>query len=37
MPWRLTKRLSDDEIRAIYLYLRTLPPAETSGVRTASR
>jgi mono/diheme cytochrome c family protein len=26
MPWRLTKRLSDDEIHAIYLYLRSLPP-----------
>jgi mono/diheme cytochrome c family protein len=25
MPVRLTKNLSDDEIRAIYLYLRTLP------------
>jgi mono/diheme cytochrome c family protein len=37
MPWRLAKRLSDDEIRAIYLYLRTLPPTETPGLRTASR
>lgn len=27
MPWRLTKNLSDDEIHAIYLYLRRLPPA----------
>jgi mono/diheme cytochrome c family protein len=37
MPWRLTTRLSDDEIRAIWLYLRTLPPAQTPGLQTASR
>jgi cytochrome c553 len=37
MPWRLTKRLSDDEIHAIYLYLRTLPATATPGLQTASR
>jgi cytochrome c553 len=37
MPVRLTKRLSDDEIHAIYLYLRTLPPTATPGLQTASR
>jgi mono/diheme cytochrome c family protein len=25
MPWRLTKKLSDEEIHALYLYLRSLP------------
>jgi mono/diheme cytochrome c family protein len=37
MPVRLTKNLSDDEIHAIYLYLRTLSPTETPGLRTASK
>jgi mono/diheme cytochrome c family protein len=31
MPWRLTKRLTDDEIHAIYLYLRTLPEQVTAS------
>jgi len=28
MPWRALKELSDDDARAIYLYLRSLPKAE---------
>ena len=28
MPWSLFGRMSDDDIRAIYRYLRTLPPVE---------
>jgi len=32
MPWRLTREMSDDEIRAIYQYLRTVP-ARTYGGR----
>jgi mono/diheme cytochrome c family protein len=26
MPWRQNGRMSDDDLRAIYVYLRTLPP-----------
>jgi mono/diheme cytochrome c family protein len=26
MPWRQIRRMSDDDLRAIYRYLRTLPP-----------
>lgn len=37
MPWRLTQRLTDDEIHALYLYLRTLPAQAAAGVQTASR
>lgn len=28
MPWHGIKRLSDDDLRAVYRYLRTVPPAE---------
>jgi mono/diheme cytochrome c family protein len=38
MPIRLTKNFTDDEIRALTLYLRSLPPVPTPGIqRTASR
>jgi mono/diheme cytochrome c family protein len=38
MPIRLTKNLTDDEIRALTLYLRSLPPAPMPGIQqTASR
>ncbi|MEP6620626.1 MAG: cytochrome c [bacterium] len=36
MPWRSIGRLTDDEIRAMYLYLRTVPAAATPGVKPAS-
>jgi hypothetical protein len=26
MPWREYRRMTDDDLRAIYRYLRTLPP-----------
>jgi mono/diheme cytochrome c family protein len=26
MPWQLTRQMTDDEIRAMWLYLRSLPP-----------
>jgi len=26
MPWRLTKLMTDEEISALYAYLRTVPP-----------
>jgi mono/diheme cytochrome c family protein len=26
MPWRIYARMSDDELKAIYVYLRTVPP-----------
>jgi hypothetical protein len=28
MPWAAFGRMSDDDVRAIYRYLRTLPPVE---------
>ncbi len=28
MPWRTTARMTDDEIRALWAYLRTVPPGE---------
>ena len=28
MPWRRTKEMTDDEIRAVWLYLKTVPPRE---------
>ncbi|HEY5491055.1 MAG TPA: c-type cytochrome [Gemmatimonadaceae bacterium] len=28
MPYRFTRNMSDDEIRAVYLYLKTVPPKE---------
>ena len=31
MPWRLAREMSDDEIRAVYAYLRTVPPKEYGG------
>jgi mono/diheme cytochrome c family protein len=34
MPWRYTARMTDDEIAAVWLYLRTLP---ASGMVTAAR
>ena len=37
MPIRMTKNLTDDEIRALWLYLRTLPTMPTGGLQTASR
>ena len=37
MPWRMTKQLTDDEIGALVLYLRTLPPTPTPGLETASK
>jgi mono/diheme cytochrome c family protein len=29
MPWRAMARMTDDELRALWLYLRTVPAAET--------
>jgi hypothetical protein len=29
MPWREYRRMTDDDLRAIYRYLRTLPPSPT--------
>jgi mono/diheme cytochrome c family protein len=31
MPWRLTRLMSDDEIQAVYAYLRTVPPKPFGG------
>ena len=37
MPIRLTKRMNDQEIRALWMYLKSLPAVPTGGVVTASR
>ncbi len=37
MPWRMTKNMTDDEINALMLYLRSLPATPTPGLQTASR
>lgn len=29
MPWELTSQMSDDEIKALLFYLRTVPPKQT--------
>jgi cytochrome c553 len=29
MPWRFTAQMTDDEIRALWLYIKTLPPTPT--------
>jgi mono/diheme cytochrome c family protein len=34
MPWPQLKRMTDDDLRAIFLYLRTLPPTRTTGIGT---
>jgi mono/diheme cytochrome c family protein len=31
MPWRLTKQMTDVELRALYAYLRTVPPKPYGG------
>ncbi|MEP6731342.1 MAG: c-type cytochrome [bacterium] len=37
MPVRVLKRLTDDEIRAIYLYLHALPATPPPGTQTGAR
>ena len=37
MPIRMTKNLTDDEIQALWLYLKTVPTVPTGGLQTASR
>jgi hypothetical protein len=31
MPWPYTKFLTDDEIRAMWMYLQSLPPRQAGG------
>lgn len=33
MPWRQVRRMTDDDLRAIFRYLRTLEPISTPGLR----
>jgi mono/diheme cytochrome c family protein len=33
MPWKVMGKMTDEEIGAIYLYLRSLPPQQTPGVQ----
>lgn len=35
MPWRQIRRMDDDDLRAIYRYLRTLPPSRDGPQRRA--
>ncbi len=37
MPWRIVGTMTDDEISAIWMYLKSLPAAQTPGLQTASR
>ena len=37
MPWRQIRRMSDDDLRAIYAFLRTLPPIRNDGAPAAQR
>jgi mono/diheme cytochrome c family protein len=37
MPWRQIRRMSDDDLRAIYRYLRTLPPIHSEVPRLAAQ
>lgn len=37
MPWRAFARMSDDDIRAIYRYLQTVPPTSTPPVPLVSK
>ena len=36
MPWREYRRMTDDDLRAIYRYLRTLPPIRNAVPRRAA-
>ncbi len=36
MPWRSIRRMTDDDLRAIYRYLRTVPPIRNEVPRRAS-
>ena len=36
MPWRENARMTDDDLRAIYRYLRTLPPIRNAVPRRGS-
>jgi mono/diheme cytochrome c family protein len=36
MPWRQLRRMSDDDLRAIYRYLRTVPPVRNQVPRRTS-
>jgi len=37
MPWRQNGRMSDDDLRAIYAFLRTLPPIRQNVPRVAAK
>jgi cytochrome c553 len=36
MPWRVMKNLTDDEVHALFLYLRSLPPQPAAGTATVA-
>jgi hypothetical protein len=33
MPWKQNRRMTDDDLRAIYRYLRSIPPADNQVPR----
>ena len=37
MPWRQIRRMSDDDLRAIYAFLRTLPPIRNDDAPAAQK
>ncbi len=37
MPWKVFRNLTDDELAAVWMYLKTLPGTPTPGLQTASR
>jgi mono/diheme cytochrome c family protein len=37
MPWQQIRRMSDDDLRAIYVYLRTLPPIRNDAAPAAQK
>jgi hypothetical protein len=37
MPWAAFSRMSDDELKAIYRYLRSLPPVHNDTGETVRR
>jgi mono/diheme cytochrome c family protein len=36
MPWQSMGKMTDDELKAIWLYLKTLPPVENNVIATAT-
>ena len=37
MPWRTIRRMTDDDLRAMYMYLRTVPALPQRGEESLTR